>query len=330
MVAQIDWNYVKTRPVKAVTRLMSYALFEGRPVTTRGRWINPVVFAHFAVEKRLPQLKRVNKPIFILGTGRSGTTILGVVMSMHRQVGFLNEPKALWHAVHPAEDVLGNYSRGEAHYRLGTDEATVGATQRAQRLFGAYLAATGSKRLVDKYPELVFRIPFVRAIFPDARFVLLLRNGFDTISSIDAWSRQHLQTEHGEVHDWWGVDGRKWRLMRNQLVASDPAFADLGGLVEGLDRQIDMATVEWIVTMREAITQRRQNSDCVLTVRYEDLAANPRKMLVEIADFAELAHDEKFLAYGESVLRPGGKHSMPDLNPQLQPLFERTMHELGY
>ena len=45
MIAQINPNYIKTRPMKALTRLMSYALFEGRPVTTKGRWINPLVLS---------------------------------------------------------------------------------------------------------------------------------------------------------------------------------------------------------------------------------------------------------------------------------------------
>ena len=158
MVAQIDATYFKTRPTKAISRLMSYALFEGRPLTTRGQWINPLVFAHFAIEKRLPQIRRVEKPVFILGTGRSGTTILGVVLSMHREVGFLNEPKALWHAIFPEEDVIGNYSRGKAKYRLSVSDATMEVKRNAHRLYGAYLASVCSRRLVDKYPELIFRV----------------------------------------------------------------------------------------------------------------------------------------------------------------------------
>ncbi len=101
MPAQLDSLYIRTRPTKAVSRLISYALFEGRPLTTRGRWINPLVFALSGTLKTLPQIKKVKKPIFIIGMGRSGTTILGVVMSMHRDVGFLNEPKALWHSIYP-------------------------------------------------------------------------------------------------------------------------------------------------------------------------------------------------------------------------------------
>ena len=107
MVAQLDRLYVSTRPTKAYSRLVSYLLFEGRPLTTKGQWINPLVAAHFGLEKRLPQFRQVKQPVFILGTGRSGTTILGLILSLHRDVGFLNEPKALWHSVNPADDLIG-------------------------------------------------------------------------------------------------------------------------------------------------------------------------------------------------------------------------------
>ena len=43
MIPQIDRRYVKERPTKLFSRLVSYALFEGRPLTTKGRWINPLV-----------------------------------------------------------------------------------------------------------------------------------------------------------------------------------------------------------------------------------------------------------------------------------------------
>ncbi|HEX5314392.1 MAG TPA: sulfotransferase [Gammaproteobacteria bacterium] len=330
MVAQIDKAYAKARPRKIVTRLASYALFEGRQVTTRGRWINPLIFALFAAECRLPALKRVRKPAFILGIGRSGTTVLGIALSVHREVGYLNEPKALWHFIHSHEDVMGNFTSDESRYRLDAGDASPIAVRRARRLFGFYLAVTGSRRLVDKYPELIFRVPFVRAIFPDARFILLLRNGSDNISSMDAWSNRNRETTAGEVHDWWGVNGRKWRLIRDELATTDPAFTGLQDVVAGLDRQLDKVAVEWILTMREALRQREKNSDRFFTVRYEDLAARPRATLAAIADFLELENDERFLAYGESLLRPSSGHPAPELHPRLRPLFEQTMRELGY
>ena len=118
MIAQLTPLYIKTRPAKLFSRLVSYALFEGRPLTTKGRWINPLVFSLLAMEKKLPQMRKVVKPIFIIGSGRSGSTILGTLLSMHRDIGFLNEPKAIWHTLYPYEDVIGNYTGMKASYRL--------------------------------------------------------------------------------------------------------------------------------------------------------------------------------------------------------------------
>ncbi|QJD31428.1 sulfotransferase [Methylococcus geothermalis] len=310
--------------------MISYVLFEGRPITTRGRWINPLVFSHFFLEKKLPQLKEVREPLFILGTGRSGTTILGTVLSMHREVGFLNEPKALWHAIHPHEDVVGNYSRGQARYRLGVDDATDEVKRNAHRLFGAYLRFVRSARLVDKYPELVFRVPFVKAIFPDARFLFVVRNGWDTCASIDQWSSRYGVRVQGENHDWWGVDRRKWKLMLKELIEPDPIFAGALDTIRQLQRDTDMAVVEWVVTMREGLRCLKENPDCMRMVRYEDLVVNPRAVLREIATFAEWGEDEVFLRYGETVLRSAPRRAGFEMLAELRPLFDETMRAVGY
>lgn len=330
MVAQLSLQYLLARPTKVASRMISYALFEGRPLTTRGQWINPLLFAHFALEKRLPQLKRVEKPLFVLGTGRSGTTVLGVTLSMHHDVGFLNEPKALWHAIFPDEDVVGNYTRGPAYYRLYASDVQPWVKRNAHKLFGAYLASVFSSQLVDKYPELVFRVPFVRQIFPDAKFIFMVRNGWDTCASIDKWSKTHGNNRQGEVHDWWGVDQRKWRLMNEELIAADPYFDDIKSIVPDLMRHTDMAVVEWMVTMREGMRCKHEFGDCIHRVRYEELVAAPRKVLSEIAAFAGLSDDETYLAYGESVLTPMPRHAEFDMHPALRPLFDETMRELGY
>lgn len=332
MIAQLDSLYIKTRPTKAVSRLVSYAFFEGRPLTTRGQWINPLVFAHFAVETRLPQMTEVEKPVFIVGTGRSGSTVLGVLMSMHRDVGFLNEPKALWHAVCPDGDVFGQYpSDGSPRYSLGEADATQDVRRRARRLFGAYLKATSSRRVVDKYPELIFRVPFVRGIFPDARFVFLVRDGRDTCRSIESWSERKSVTDAGEVHDWWGADNLKWRLMLEQLV---PKEEDLAGSIDEIrcfDRHVDLAAVEWVITMREGLRNAGRYPGSFHTIRYESLVANPRKELSKLMDFCELPQDKTFLSFAEQKLVPAPpKDGALRLHPAIRGPFEKTARALGY
>lgn len=329
MVAQLDAAYVRRRPWKAYPRLVSYALFEGRPLTTRGRWINPLVFAHFAVEKRLPCLRRVEKPIFIVGTGRSGTTILGKVLSMHRDIGFLNEPKALWQAVVPSQDAIGSYDRAAGRLRLGAEDATESVRRHAHRLFGAFLFITASRRILDKYPELVFRMPFVRAVFPDARFLFLVRSGWDTCLSIEQWSRANGREGPAGAVDWWGVDRRKWRLLIDEIAANDPAFAPLVAELRALDSQRDMAAVEWVLTMREGMRQASENAD-VLTVRYEELAEAPQPTLERICDFCDLQADDTLAAYGSETLRPSTRQPAFSLHASVADSFQETMTALGY
>lgn len=331
MIAQINPNYIKTRPMKALTRLMSYALFEGRPVTTKGRWINPLVFSLLkTVSKNNRKYKPVEKPIFILGTGRSGTTILGIVLSMHTEVGYLNEPKAIWHLIHPHEDIIGNYSQTEAKYRLTAEDVTDEMHQRAVQMFGAYLTATCSKRLVDKYPELIFRVDFVRALFPDARFIFLVRNGWDTCHSIATWSKRLGVQVNGKKHDWWGTDDRKWQLLVEQLVKTDLMFSGIADEVKHFERHLDRAAVEWILTMQEGLRLMQASSDCIHLTRFEDLTSEPDKVLTALCDFCELPTDNTFQAYARQTLHPVPARKPFDIHPKIAPIFHDIMGKLRY
>jgi len=330
MVAQLDPAYIRMSPANSLVRLFSYACFEGRPLTTRGRWFNPVVNAHLRFARHFGSRDVVRKPVFIVGMGRSGTTILGVVLSMHRQVAFLNEPKAMWHLVHPHEDVIGNYTQGPARYRLDGTDASPNAIEAAQRMYGYYLSMTRRERVVDKYPELVFRVPFVLKLFPDARFIFLMRNGWDACSSIDGWSQRFRVRGNGEVHDWWGRNRRKWSVMLDELILPDASLARLHAAAKEMNDDRSMAVVEWIVTMREGMRVAREHPESVLTVSYEDLVASPHDKLEEIAHFCDLQPDRRYLTYGKEVLKSGRAHKQFELPPAISEVFDETMAQLGY
>lgn len=330
MVAQINKLYLQTSVLNTISRLASYALFEGRPLTTKGQWINPLLFKLFAIAQNLPQLKPVEKPIFVIGTGRSGTTILGVVLSMHQQVGFLNEPKAMWHQIYDTEDLIGSYSRGKADYRLDATVVTESIATTAYRLYGAYLRTVGASRVVDKYPELIFRVPFVKAIFPDAKFVFLVRNGWDTCQSIDSWSKRLGTNVQADTHDWWGVNNRKWHLLVEQVAAENPALKEHLTAIANYTDHTNMAAVEWILTMQEGLKLVEQDPDHIYLLKYEDLAAQPRNSLQQLLDFCELPADEKMFTYAEQTLKVRQSYQPLTLAPEIVPAFEETMASLGY
>lgn len=333
MFEQLDNDYLRLSKWRALRRVIAWALIEGRPLTTRGRWINPLVFALLAVFRRLPALRRVDRPVFIVGTGRSGTTLLGVVLSMHRDVGFLNEPKALWHCARADEDVVGSWTDGPARYRLDAADAGPGVRQALARQYGGWLRLSCSSRLVDKYPELVFRLPFVQALFPDATFVWLQRRGEDTCRSVAQWSATHAVQESGAHADWWGRNDRKWRLLVEEVAAGD---ADLVPHLEWLRHgagPLDRAAVEWILAMREGLRMRARLGPALYALRYEELVAAPRETLTALCSACGLAPDERMLAYAGQVI--AGERTAHDpaplaIDPRLQPAFREVTAQLGY
>lgn len=330
MVAQIDRKFIQARPWKIWSRMVAYLLFEGRPLTTRGRWINPLVFAGHRLWAILPDNAAKIRPIFILGTGRSGTTVLGTILGLHRDVGYLNEPKALWQAALGDDDLIGSFSPNPGRYRMDAKDAQPAKVRKLRNSYRAFLKLSLSKRVVDKYPELIFRDGLLDAAFPQAHKIILLRNGTDIVQSIAKWSDQHRKTNGSDKSDWWGQDDRKWQSLVKQLVVTDPYFSAVHYVVSDLQDPADRAAVEWIVTMREAMRLKETRADWFLLVRYENLVTNPKKTLSEISDFCDLRPDKRMLAYGKNILNPRPGRPAPDLHPAIAPLFADTMNSLGY
>jgi hypothetical protein len=334
MVAQLDPRYIRRRPGKALSRAISHGLFQGRPLTTRARWLNgllrPLLRAMSRRRVRLPAGAQPASPVFIVGMGRTGSTVLGKVLSMHRDVTFLNEPKLLWHVAFPHEDLIGSYSRGPAHYRLDASHVDDGVRDRARHLHRWALALTDARRVVDKYPALVFRIPFVKAIFPDAQVLFLTRNGWDTVRSVARWSQRYGTVMRDETYDWWGVDRRKWRLLVEQVVAPDPAFAGRVAEIAAYVDPIAMAAVAWTTAMREGLTALATRPEDVHRVRFEVMTQEPGATLAHVAEICGLPEDGVFLSYARETLAPVPPKPPVDLPDAIRPLFLETMAALGY
>jgi hypothetical protein len=311
-------------------RIISYALFEGRPLTTKGRWFNPVVFACLRTLASLAGEPAVRQPIFITGLGRSGTTILGILLSLHRRVGYLNEPKAIWHLIDPRQDLNANYSPEGGLYRLSAGDVTPNTRRKAHRLFARYLALTGSDCLVDKYPELIFRVDYVRAIFPDAKFVFITRSGADAVPSVVQWS-ERLGVKSGEdVDDWWGHNDIKWHHLRKQLILGNPEYQSVWPVVTAELDHLNRAALEWIVTMREGLAQEQRYPDAVIRVAYEALLADPVGELVRLQQQCGLEPDPSVADYAKKRLYDNPSKGWPKLHPAVDELFRDTMTKLGY
>ena len=208
-------------------------------------------------------------------------------------------------------------------------DASVSLIKKAHQIYGNYLRYSLSSRVVDKYPELVYRTKFVSAIFPDARFLFLYRNGYDTCHSIRFWSERLGVESRDELHDWWGKGNRKWHLLCNQIVANDDALYSNIQKISQYSNHEHRAAVEWIVTMKEGIALMKSNPTHVMGVKYEDYV-DCRDVRQNVLDFCELGQSSQYESYCKNTLRPPKVKEKIDLPIEIQDEFNRVMRELGY
>lgn len=330
MIGQMDRDYLSYGAARTARRIASYGLYEGRPLTTKGRFINPLVLTWLRVLAGLPGEPHVDRPIFITGLGRSGTTILGILLSLHGKVGYLNEPKALWQVIDPRLDINGNYTLKGGRFRLTADDVTPAIAQRARRLFARYLRLTKASRVVDKYPELIFRVGYLRVLFPDARVIFITRSGADAVPSVVKWS-ERLGVRSGQHQDdWWGRDDIKWNYLRSELLFADRTYEALWPIATADLDHTNRAAIEWILTMREGLVQERLCSDTVVRVAYEDLLADPVGALEGLQCGCGLEPDPAVTAYARKRLYDNPSKAWPVLHPAVEGPFRETMTSLGY
>ena len=155
--------------------------------------------------------------------------------------------------------------------------------------------------MVDKYPELIFRTEFVRALFPDAQLVVVTRQPWPTIGSVGKWNSDNVD---GEA-DWWGIDDRKWHTLWSEGVQQDPANADIAELeLQAVTDPHTRAAVEWLITMRTALALQCHLDERVKVVSYEKLTEAPAEAIGNLLEWLGLERLPATLDYAAAVLRP--------------------------
>lgn len=136
------------------------------------------------------------KMLFIIGSPRSGTTLLERMLSSHSQIQGGPEPHLLtplahlgvWDKVDKAsyDHVLAAEAQRLFVAELPHQEQDYWDACRAycDILYGRYLASKGSKAIcLDKTPAYALILPFMMKVFPDAKYVVLTRHPLAAFSS---------------------------------------------------------------------------------------------------------------------------------------------------
>lgn len=122
------------------------------------------------------------RPVFIVGMPRSGTSLIEQILAAHPDVYAAGERK-FW------GDVLGTLVRTAPHRECSMIEAIAGMHNDVWKQAGSdYLSSMNelnsqSLRITDKLPANFALLPFIRLVFPRARIVHIRRAPLATIAS---------------------------------------------------------------------------------------------------------------------------------------------------
>jgi hypothetical protein len=218
-------------------------------------------------------------PIILFGNTRSGTTIVQKVMSTHPDIVEWYEPRTLWLYADP----------GRRHDEFDESDATDKVKRYIREQFLKFQKQHGNRVVMEKTPANILKIPYVRAIFPEATCLFMVRNPFSFISSVEMkWQRpvsskgigRRLQsTPVTQLHHYAG------RLIMQQLdkrVLRRKYMSLWGPRYKGMERDLKTHDLLTVIARQWSVCSRKAEEDLalfgngqVLRLRYEDFVADP-------------------------------------------------------
>jgi hypothetical protein len=234
-----------------------------------------------------------DEPVFIVGCGRSGTTLLYEVLARHRDAAWIStwtdrtgraELAALnglfkrdlnsrRFGPRPSEayrswDAAVPLSPAAREGELRAEAATTDVSLRIERLIGRHCRFGRAAVFVNKNTRNSRRVGFLGAVCPGAKFVHVLRAPLDTVSSI--------------------LRARWWRGL--------PLWWAEGGtpstLADGPVTEARLGAELWVREVSAVLDARRELAEGRYTeVRYEDLVRSPIRAITELS--GRLALDQE-------------------------------------
>ena len=241
----------------------------------------------------------IDRPIFIIGCGRSGTTLLFNLLEKH--------PKLIPTTGYPdGEDHegwiehgscvmagLGNvnsekYANGINGYNFclhmteeNADEEII--TSMRTHYWNNVLNKNINMRVINKQPHLSNKVSYLLKIFPDAKIIHIIRDCEPVVASFIAVMREHpslmVYLPEEEYPCFWVFVQPESQTMKN-VLAKHRRFYPGGG---------EKLFVDYWCKINSGIeTQMNGNLKQLCVVRYEDLIDNPSHVLSLICKFCEL------------------------------------------
>ena len=256
---------------------------------------------------------RFDRPVFIISTPRSGSTLLfetlaqapGLFTIGHESHRFIEGLQPFTPAEH-----------GWSSNRLTAEDARHPAVKLMTAAFYDHLKdrdgrrAEGRVRMLEKTPKNALRLPFIETIWPDALFVYLHRDPRQTLASMmRAWQSGKFKT-YSNLPGWTGLP---WSLV----------------LVPGWERYIgaplqEIVAHQW-ATATTIILDDLSNlpSDRRCAIDYNDFLAAPQQAMETLSERLDIGWDRRL-----PEILPASRMTLtvPDVNKwrELEPEIEQV------
>ncbi|GAC14073.1 sulfotransferase family protein [Aliiglaciecola lipolytica] len=228
----------------------------------------------------LKQATKLIEPVIILSAPRAGSTLLFETLARHPEIWTIGGES---HQLIEHVPSLSTVARGLVSNALGAEDADAATIDLLRTRF-LQAARTregrindgfqGGIRLLEKTPKNALRIPFLLSVFPDAKFIYLVRDPRENISSImEGWKSGRFTT-----YPHIDAAGTKWSFLlpdgwRDLTSAS---LADIARF------QWQAANDAIIACLKQLPEQQFQ------IVSYQELVEKTPEVLAQIAQFANL------------------------------------------
>ncbi len=235
----------------------------------------------------------VYRMVFVLGCGRSGTTIFSRCIGQHPEIIELNEPKHIWIGTAFDADIHSLFAPlmgGRLRFDARDATETVKARYRAMVDFQVRRQAAV---VCDKLPMNTCRVAFVAALNPKAKFIHLKRSPRAVARSIE-----NCVERDGS---WWGFNDYKWRTLC-RCAADRPSLSRL--IPHAVDDYY-RGLVEWRIfedLAREDLAALEPGRH--IEVVYEDFVDDPNRVLRDVFDFCEVSFDPVVADYAAAKIKP--------------------------
>lgn len=229
----------------------------------------------------------IDRPVFIVGPHRSGTTLFYNMLSGHADIGcmvrFNHRFPATPDLAFVLRPLLGGSTKPHEAQRFwdylwqGPDDTmTADELRPEQKKFyiatiARVLSLRGRNRFLAKYPRLSLRIAWLDALFPDAKFLHITRDWRAVVSS----TVQRKRNRENRGGGWFGVRIPGWQQMMN------------------LPHELSAAR-QFRVTTLAIEDQGQRFAGRFHRVDYARLCADTEGVMRGVADFCELPFSRSF------------------------------------